>query len=336
MNRSERLTIEDVATLARVSKGTASKALNGRGSLSEDTRARVLAAAQRLEFRPNYLARSLIRGRTFTVGVITSDGFGRFTNPLVGGVEDALGTEQISVFLCNAEGDSMRERQHVTSLLDKRVDGIIVAGRRTDPRPRLQLPDEVPVVYAYAQTDPGLLCLLPDEDQGGYLAGAHLLEGGARRIAHVTGPERFESVRLREAGLRRALAERDLALDPRMVMRGAWSEEWGREAVDRLFESGRPPDAVFCGSDQIARGVCDRLRDRAVEVPGDVSVVGFDNWEIVAAATRPPLTTVDPNIHELGRMAGKRLIEMIDGDPQSGIDRLPCRLVVRASTVHSA
>ena len=99
-----------------------------------------------------------------------------------------------------------------------------------------------------------------------------------------------------------------------MSLSGPWSEAWGREAVAACWPASRPTiDAIFCGSDQIARGVVDALRERGVRVPDDIAVVGFDNWQIIAAATRPPLTTVDMNLHELGRQAGLRLLDMIDG-----------------------
>jgi LacI family transcriptional regulator len=114
-------------------------------------------------------------------------------------------------------------------------------------------------------------------------------------------------------------------------MYGEWSEAWGREAVARLIARNQQVDAIFCGSDQIARGAVDGLRDRGVRVPGDIAVVGFDNWEIIAAATRPPLTTVDMNLYELGRQAGLRLLDRIDGRDDEGVVRLPCTLVVRDS-----
>jgi LacI family transcriptional regulator len=102
--------------------------------------------------------------------------------------------------------------------------------------------------------------------------------------------------------------------------------------VERLLRMRPCVDAIFCGSDQIARGVVDALRERGVCVPEDIAVVGFDNWEIIAAATRPPLTTIDMNLHELGRQAGLRMLAMInDGKAQAGVVRLPCRLVVRQS-----
>src|SRR5262249_599280 len=145
-------TIWDVARAAGVSVGTVSKALNGRGQLRAETREAVRAAAEQLGFRPNDLAQSLLRKRSFTIGLISTDRYGRFSIPLLEGIEDALEAARISVFLCSASDDPARERQHIDSLLAKRVDGIIVTGRRTDPRPALDLGNApVPVLYAFAQ-----------------------------------------------------------------------------------------------------------------------------------------------------------------------------------------
>ncbi len=326
-------TIYDVARAAGVAIGTASKALNGRGKLRSETRARVQDAADRLGFQPNDLAQSLLRGRSFTVGLLTTDSYGRFSIPLMTGIEDALGTARISVFLCDARDDLARERQYIKLLLAKQVDGIIVTARRTDPRPPIDIGKaHVPILYAYTQVTEGdALCLLSDDAQGGHLAAEQLLRVGRRRLAHVTGPERFEAVRLRRDGMRRVLAAHGVDIPDRRILSGPWQESWGHDAVGRLLDADPRIDGIFCGSDQIARGVVDALRERGVRVPDDVAVVGFDNWEIIAAETRPPLTTVDLQLHELGRQAGLRLRAMIDGERESGIVRLPCRLVVRAS-----
>jgi len=116
------------------------------------------------------------------------------------------------------------------------------------------------------------------------------------------------------------------------ILTGAWSEQWGREAVEKLWSQDNPPDGIFCGNDQIARGVIDALREKNVRVPDDVSVVGFDNWEIVAEQTLPPLTTVDMNLKELGRQAGQALVRLVNGEVlEPGIVKLPCTLVVRGS-----
>lgn len=327
------LTIHDVARLSDVSIGTASKALNGNGQLRPETRARVIAVAQKLGFRPNDLAHSLHRGQSFTVGVISNDNFGRFTMPIVEGLEQCLSDRRISVFMCNATDDPEREARHVEALLGRRVDGIVVTARRADRRPRLRTASPgVPVLYVFSQSDdPDALCLLPDDQGGAALAVEHLLRLGRRRIAHVTGPERFEAVRLRRDGFASALRDAGLAPAAGHYLPGVWSEAWGREAVARLFATAAPPDAIFCGNDQIARGVADALRDSGVAVPQTVAIVGFDNWEIVAAATRPALTTIDMNLSELGREAGRRLVGVMRGESGRGVRRLPCNLIIRDS-----
>lgn len=328
------LTIHDVARAANVSISTVSKAMNNSGSLRPETRAKVNAVAKQLGFRPNDLAQSLHRGQSFTVGLITTDAFGRFSIPIMEGLEECLADQRMSVFMCNASDNPDRERQHVESLLGKRVDGIVVTGRRADRRPRLQIDDRnIPVLYVYAQSDdPHSLCLVPDDEGGARLATEHLIGLGRTRIAHVTGPERFEAVRLRRRGYRAALRRAHLDASEAFYLSGPWSEEFGRQAVGRLFKTRKDaPDAIFCGNDQIARGVADALRERGIAVPAEVSIVGFDNWAIVAEATRPPLTTVDMNLKALGREAGQRLIEMIGGSGTAGVQRLPCSLVVRES-----
>jgi len=326
-------TITDVAALAGVSVGTVSKALNGAGQLRAETRERVSQAARQLGFQPNALAKSLLQGRTYTVGLLTSDSFGRFSIPLMQGIEDALGAGQLSVYLCDARGDAVREQHYLRSLLSRRVDGIIVTGRRTDTRAPLGLgadPLPVPVVYAFTKSAaPGDLSLVPDDEQGGRLATEHLLAAGRRRLAHVTGPTRFEAVRERAAGMRAALADAGVPLPDDRVLPGAWSEAWGREAARELR---RRVDGIFCGSDQIARGVADCLRELGVRVPDDVALVGYDNWEVIATATRPPLTTVDMDLEGLGRSVAERLLAMIGGERASGVERRPCRLVIRESS----
>jgi LacI family transcriptional regulator len=328
------LTIHDVARAANVSIGTVSKALNNSGTLRQETRDHVIAIAKGLGFRPNDLAQSLHRGQTFTVGLITSDSFGRFSIPIMEGLEEELSGSRISVFMCNGADDPEREARHVDSLLKKRVDGIVVTGRRADPRRRLEVHgSSIPVLYVYSQSDePGAFGLVPDDEGGAALAVEHLIELGRKRIAHITGPERFEAVRLRREGFRRALARHGLREPKDGYLPGVWSEAWGREAVAKLFGAARgAPDALFCGNDQIARGAADELRERGIAVPESVSIVGFDNWAIVAEATRPPLTTIDMNLKELGHEAARRLIDMIDGKRLRGVRRLPCSLVVRES-----
>lgn len=326
-------TVRDVAKLAGVSPGTVSKVLNGVGQLSPVTRAKVQEAAAALEFQPNHTARSLASGRTFTVGVITSDSFGRFTIPVMLGIEDSLAAGQVSTMLCDGRGDPVRENQLLDRLLSRQVDGLVVTGRRRDPRPSLgKVP--VPVVYVLSESlDPADLSLTYDDEQGTGLAAHHLLSIGRRNLAYVGGPERHLASRLRRFGVERALAAEGLELDPHLAMYGQWSESWGRSAANIVVHSGRTVDGIVCASDQIARGVLDGLRELDVQVPGDIAVVGFDNWDIMVNGSRPGLTTVDPHLESLGREAATRLLAAIQGGepPEGAIVSRPCELIIRES-----
>ncbi len=325
-------TIHDVARRAGVSIATASRALNNTGRMRDETRARVHLAATELAFRPNALARGLLSRRSFAVGLLTDDTYGRFTLPVMAGVTDRLLDRGISAFLCATGDDPALARGHLEALLDRRVDGIIATGRRVDRPPPINLAGlPVPVVYVLTQGPDDAVTFLPDEGQGASDAVRHLLAVGRRRIAHASGPETFRVVRERSEAWRDVLGEAGLAAP--LPVHGPWSEATGHAAVTRLWEGSEPPDAIFCGNDQIARGAIDALRERGLGVPIDVAVVGFDNWELVARETRPPLSSVDLNLTDLGRAAGQALVDLIEGRLVApGVRRMACALRVRESS----
>jgi len=332
--RTRGVRLQDVAAAAGVSVATASKALNGRDGVSAATHAAVLAVAQRLGFVPNEVARSLLTGRTSTVGLLTSDLEGRFVLPILLGAEDAFGAGQMNVFLCDARGDAIRERYHLNALLTRRVDGIIVVGSRTDPRRSLGHDLPVPVVYAYATSDEEAdVSLTPDNEAGGRLAVRHLVECGRTRLGHITGDPSYAAAQDRARGVGAELEAMGLALrgEP---MYAVWSEQWGRDAAAALLERHPDIDGLVCGSDQIARGVLDTLRDLGRRVPEDVAVVGFDNWDVLVSNARPTLTSIDPNLERLGREAAQRLFAAMGGTtPTPGVYHLPVSLVIRGSTI---
>ena len=179
------------------------------------------------------------------------------------------------------------------------------------------------------QPDDGGAAVLPDDEGGGRLAADHLLAIGRRRIAHVAGPERFLAARLRARGFSAALAA--AGVEPCGAIRyGEWGERWGREAAGQLLAD--QPDAIFCGSDQIARGVADTLRAVGRRVPDDVALVGFDNWAPMTLGALPPLTSVDPCLEEVGRAAAGQLLAAIGGERPRGVHKVPGRLAVRESS----
>jgi LacI family transcriptional regulator len=331
--QSQNVTLQDVANAAGVTLGTASKAMNGRGKLSQETRERVRSEARRLGFRFRTLQENIPTSQGVMVGVLTTDNYGRFSIPLLTGIEDAFGARAVSALLCNSR-DQSREQQHLQLLLARKVDGIVVSARREDPRPPIDIRRaNIPVVYAFSQVaDPNALCVLPDDAHGGRLAAEHLLSLGRRQFAHITGPGYFEAVRLREGALRQVLAEHGIELPEHRVLSGPWQESWGYTAARFLFTQDSSIDALFCGSDQLARGAIEALHELGIRVPDDVAVVGFDNWEPMACATRPPLTTVDMNLMQVGRYVGESLLALFAGEHRSGIVRLPCTLVIRGSS----
>lgn len=329
-----RATIHDVAAAAGVSIATASKALNGVGRMTVETRERIQAAARRLDFTPNAMARALVSQRSFTIGLLTNDTYGRFTLPVASGLSAALVDRGVSVFLCAFEDDAEAARTHLRAMQDKCVDGLIVAGKRIDRGLPIKLPPlPMPVVHVSSACAEGDIGFFPDDFGGARAAVDHLIGLGRRRIAHITGPNSFAAVHLRADGWKVALTNAGIPLFGAPVS-GGWTEAFGfsmGHAWADLKASERP-DAVFCGNDQIARGLIDALTLRGIAVPDDIAVVGFDNWGVFAEATRPPLTTVDMCLEELGRQAGLTLLDLMAGRRvEPGRRHLPCRLVVRKS-----
>lgn len=335
--RPRTATLRDVATLAGVSVATASKALNGRSNVHPDTRRRVVEAAERISFTPNTLAQAILTGQTGTVGLLANDLDGRFGLPILMGAEDAFGAGKMSVFLCDARDDAIREQYHLKALLGRRVDGLIVVGSNTDPRASLGRDLPVPVVYAYAPSTDALdSSVIPDNVNAGGLAVEHLVATGRTRIAHISGDVNYAAARDRAKGALGALAAAGLELAGERVRYGSWTEAWGRAATHTLLSQNLDLDAILCGSDQIARGAMDVLRDRGIDVPREISVMGFDNWQILTSGARPELTSVDMNFEMLGRRAARRMFDAIGGEDSPGVETMPCRVVVRGSTTLGA
>ncbi len=341
MSVSERVTLADVARAAGVSSATASKALSGRQRVSADAKRKVQEAALTLGFRPNRQAQSLALGQSETVGLITHDMEGRFSIPIMMGAEDAFGLDKVSVLLSNARGDSIRERYLIDALLERQIEGLIVVGGRPDPRPSLgDLP--VPVVYAYAPSQNKRdMSVTVDNRQSGALAANYLLDLGRSRIAVVAGDASYGAATERVEGAQQALAEAGLEMVGKQALYGSWTEDWGRAATRILLGRHRVTpgggaenqiDAMLCGSDHIARGVLDAIREEGLDSPRDIAVIGHDNWEIIAESARPPLSSIDMNLEELGRHSATRLLEAIEGHRQDGVEIVPSQLVVRASS----
>jgi LacI family transcriptional regulator len=327
-------TLTEVARRAGVSVTTASKAINGQNRVSEATRARVLKAARELSFTPNPMARSLISGRSGTVGLITVDSLSqRFVVPITLGAEAALSEIDLSMITSDARGDAERLRSLVDMMRARKVDGVLVIGDNNVPT--LSIGDRLgaPAVYVYGETDrAGDVVHVPDDRASGSLVTEHVVALGRRQIAHLTGPRGARAVAERATGVQAALRRSGLALAA-PVIHGTWSQRWSRSAAERLLAEVPDVDAIVCGSDQLAAGVIDAVHASGRRIPDDVAVTGFDNWSIFALETDPPLTTMDLDLETLGAAAVRDLYGVIDGMAVgAGVRLHSARLVVRGST----
>lgn len=328
-------TLTQVAQRAGVSLTTASKVINNTGRISEETRERVLAAARELRFVPNPHARSLHTGRTSIVGALILDSKAqRFAMPLIIGADTALSEINLSMIACDARGDWDRARSLVEMLRQRSVDGLIVVGEHQQASPSLTAQIDRPVIYVHGETtDASDTVYVPDDQGGMRMVVDHLVGTGRRRFLHITGPRRSRAVQQRVVGLRAELKRTGAQLVA-PVLYGEWSQRWARGPAAQLLRDHPDADAVICGSDQIATGVADAIQAIGRSIPDDIALTGFDNWLVFAEEMQPTLTTVDMNIEQLGAHAAEALLHAMNGAViQPGVQRRPCSLIVRGSTV---
>jgi DNA-binding LacI/PurR family transcriptional regulator len=312
-----------------VSHQTVSRVLNGSDQVRPATRERVLAAMRKLDYRPNAVARALVTGRSQTLGVVT------FNTTLFGpastlvGVERAADTAGYAVNIVSLEALSREAiSRAVERLRAQGVDGVVVIAPQVATLGALRdLPATLPFVAVEAAQE-GVASVAVDQHQGARLATEHLLACGHRTVHHLAGPEDWTEARQRVEGWMGAL-EAAGATAP-ALLRGDWSPRSGYELGARLLES-RDLTAVFVANDQMALGLLRRLHERGLDVPGDVSVVGFDDIP-EAAYFMPPLTTVRQDFAEMGRRCLHVLLEQIAAVRSDVRDVVPATLVERAST----
>jgi len=337
-----RPTIREVAREAGVSIATVSHALSGKRPVSGATRRRIKSAARRLGYRPNQVAASMITGRTQTLGVIVPDIANPFFSGLVHAAEVAAAGRGYTVVVCTAELDPALETRHVEVLHDKRVDGLLYLGGtdRNNPALRALARAGTPIV-ALDEALPFLprsaSLVTVDNEEGGRLAARHLLQLGHTELGVVNGPSGLPTARARLQGFAEAAGDADLRPQQRRVRYAeAYTLAAGRAAAADLL--AREPDVtgLFCANDLMALGAVEAARELALDVPRDLSVVGFDDI-FVSALVSPPLTTVRQPLVQLGKEAAELAIALIEQEV-AGPDRrvLPVELVVRDSTAGKA
>lgn len=327
---SGRATIEDVAARSGVSTATVSRVLSGSVPAREETRERVLMAARELDYRPSGVARALKRNETRTLGLLITDITNPFYPQVVRAVEAAAHARGYGIVLADGGDDPARELEHLDLLVERRVDGIVVASSRLTRRHADRLhATAVPVVLVNDSVPgSGLPTVTTAHRRGARLATEHLIALGHRRIGHIGAPSDQAAAGQRRRGVREAL--RAAGLDEPVLAVGDGGVAGGAGAVGALVEAG--VTGIVAYNDLTAIGALRALRRAGVDVPGRVSVVGFDDIEM-AAWTEPPLTTMRQPTDALGRWAVDRLTDVLGGaGPREEGATLEAQLVVREST----
>jgi LacI family transcriptional regulator len=304
--------VVDVARAAKVSVGTVSNVVSGARNVRPETRERVERAIAELGFRPNTIARALIRRRTQTVGMVIPDVTNPFFSDLIWEVERALTDADYAVVFGNSANDPVRERRYLEAFLSRRVDALVVvvtAGADLDFVRGLAA--EVPTVFVDRLVPPDVESVVGDNAAGMTLVVDHFVALGHRRLALVNGDEGLETARARQAGLEAALARHGLELAARST--GEFTLESGEEQAEALFGRGERPTAVVAANDLLAMGVLAAASSRGLNVPGDISVSGYDDIAY-AAFTSPPLTTVRQPARSMGEEAVRLLLARLEGE----------------------
>ncbi len=328
------MSVKDVAARSGVSFQTTSKVLNGKGSVSDVTRARILRAARELGYVPNLLARSLVMHATRAIGLVASDLSDSNLSRFIVGAEQEARRRGFSVIVTGVEGGGSGGGEALPALIERRVDGILLAAPdlEVDGSSRQSLQAPLPVVSLHHVPVRVSAVVGCDDTAIGRLATSHLIDRGHRRVATVIGPPGRHATVGRLDGYRRALQDAGIEFDSELVAGGRGEIA---EAV-RMTKSllGRRPDitAVFAQNDAMAIGVLAALRELGRAVPAECAVVGCDDIDI-AAYTAPPLTTVRVPFNDVGEQAMRTLLDAIEsGAAPPPRPPLEVRLVVRESS----
>jgi LacI family transcriptional regulator len=341
--RTVRPTIKEVASVAGVSTQTVSRVINERPDVSPETRKKVQQVITDLSYQPNALARSLISQRSYTLGVVTAGLKHIGPSRTLSGITWAAEEAGYSILLKELPSYDLEDITPIFhAFLSRHVDGIIWAvpevgeNRNWVYNPPADI--EVPLVYLTMEPRNKLTVVSIDNYAGGRMAMAHLLEQGNRKIGHVSGPLDWWEARQRMAAWRDSLKEAGLAVSDRQQVEGTWSSASGALAIEELFGQYPDMDSIFVANDQMALGVMQFFAEQGIRIPEDIAIVGFDNIA-ESAFYSPALTTVQQDQHNIGKVAVKEVIKIIESDwhgLHAGMLQsivLPPTLLVRGSSL---
>lgn len=333
---NKRITLADVALEAGVSPQTVSRAINDKGEISSDTKERILEIAQRLGFRPNNIARSLVKQQTTTLGIVIPDITNPFFSEIVRGVEDCARAHSYNVFLCNTDEVPEHEVSSLDSLIEKQVDGMILCSSRLEEDELISKLNEFSfaiLINREVQLDQDNIgILIFDDTMGAQRAVDYLVEQGHRQIAFLSGPKVSRSGHNRLEGYYSSLAKNDIQVNMELILPCEPGIEGGQYSGQMLLQEHPEVTAILCYNDLVAIGALQAGLAAGRKVPEDLSIIGCDDIPM-ASLIRPSLTTLHMPIREVGCSAMQMLIDLIEGNHTDELHMVfPADLVIREST----
>ena len=329
-----RATINDIARLAGVSKKTVSRVINRSPSVRPETREKIDAVIAKYGYAPDPQARGLAFRRSFLIGLIYDNPNPQYVVNMQLGLLDGMRGSGFELVVHPCDRGSTTLVTDIRSFIERqKLYGVVLTPSVSEDEGVAGMLRETGCEYVRVASVPvdGVEHTIVTQDRhGGLLAGRHFAELGHRRVGFISGPLTFRSSHERRGGFEDGLREHGLSLSPEYVAEGAYTFESGLEGATTLLAMTPRPTAIFAGNDEMAAGVLHAARRAGLSVPEDLSVVGFDDFQI-ASRVWPPLTTVRAPTREIGRLAAEKLIDQADQSPRDADDRLPS-LVVREST----
>ncbi len=327
------VTLQDIAKKAGLSKTTISRALNDKPDVSPETKDRILRIAKDLGYTPNLLAKSLRSRKSKTMGIIIADISNPFFASVAKVVEDAARKKGYSIILCNTDEEYEEEQEAIQTLLEKRVDGILIAPVQTKDQNIVELKRrKIPFVLLGRHFD--ILeadYVITDDIQGAFSATKYLIKKGHKKILFVNGPLHISSAKERLAGYKRAFLENGIRYEDKLVRSGAVRMEDGYRIMKEILDNKDNITAVFAYSDLVAFGAMKALREANLKIPEQIAVVGYDDIEF-ASSLEIPLTTVCIPKRQLGKEAVRVLDDKIK-ERSKGTQRITLKteLIIRKS-----
>ncbi|MDQ0223927.1 LacI family DNA-binding transcriptional regulator [Metabacillus niabensis] len=308
--------MSDVAKLANVSTATVSRVLRFPETVKEETRLKVLKAIDDLEYQPNILARQLRRNETNTILVVVPNIMNTVFLGIIEGIEAEASKNNYKVLLGNTNNEVDNEYGLIDLLKQKQTDGMILFSARMERKRLLELCENHPVVLTMDYID-GLKIpsVSIDNISSSRKAVQHLISLGHTRIAHISGPFKYASSKDRYKGYEQAMLHNDLKIDSMLVQEGLFTFESGYNQMLKLLAMEHPPTAIFAANDEMAMGVIKAAKERGLNVPNDLAVVGFDNISF-SSIFDPALTTIAQPVYKMGELSMRLLLDQIRGNSQ--------------------